>query len=253
MLRNEASTESTKEQVGSINTPDGSTKKLRSVFPDLNIIVGEGDLQKAYECYSQIMASYSGYIDTALTMPMREQETRTLTFPEIHPDDWEKMISYLLPGAAPPQSVADVGAVLRWYDKYDFDAGLEICDKALGGIDYNATSSSNFQNTMAAVELVYHHFHRMSLSRLKAHTFLTNLLEPHSNGLQLFERRQVRQLIPALRTEPDLWTKIQVFYQFPDDANVDREKYLDCLLFPDLLLSCFKARSVHYSRYHHDY
>jgi BTB/POZ domain len=233
--------------------PDGPPgKRLRLSDPDLSIVVGEGEQQKTYECYSQIMAMYSGYIDNALAMPMREQDTMTLTFPEINPDEWDKMMSYLLPGAAGPQSVDDVRVVLSWYDKYDFDSGLEICDRLLAGIDYNY--ESNLDDAMAAVELVYQHSHRMTSSKLIANEFLTNLLEDCAEGMQFFEVKHVRQLIPALRIEPDLWNAIQIFHQFPDDANADRDKYLDCLLFPELLLSCIKLMNQQASsRYHRRY
>ena len=127
------------------------------------------------------MAMYSGYIDNALAMPMREQPTMTLTFPEINPNDWDKMMSYLLPGAPAPRSVDDVRVVLPFYDKYDFDSGLEICDRVLAGIDYNY--ESNLDDTMAAVELVYQYSHKMTSSKLIANTFLWNLLADYAGGM----------------------------------------------------------------------
>ena len=58
------------------------------------------------------MAMHSRYIDTMLATPMREQETRTISFPDIDSAIWEKMIGYLQPGALPPQTLDQVRAVL---------------------------------------------------------------------------------------------------------------------------------------------
>jgi BTB/POZ domain len=240
-MNNEAA-ESTKEKsVGCCISPtDASTSRLRFSDPDLQIVVGEGEEQKTYEYYSPIMATHSSYIDHALAAPMREQESRSLTFPEIHPPDWDKMMSYLHAGAPAPQSVDDVRVVLNWYDKYDFDSGLEICDRVLGGIDFNA--ESNLDHAMAAVELVYQHSHRMTSSLPKAKKFISDMLGSDVDAFRFFEIKHIRQLIPALRTEPDLWEKMQNFHRFPVDGDADRETYLDCLLFPDLLMRCIQAQ-----------
>jgi hypothetical protein len=217
----------------------GSAERLRSSDPDLKIIVGKGEHKRTYEYYSQIMAMHSTYIDNILATPMRDQETRTLNLSEIHADDWEKMMSYLQVGVKPPTSVAEVSAVLPWYRKYLFHTGLDICDDMLEGLEYNA--GSNLDQSMAAVELVYQHSHRMTLSRPKAKQFITDVFDSGLEGYQSFHLRHIHQLIPALRIETDLWAKMLIFHRFSED--VDRETYLDSPLFPELVLTCIQAQT----------
>ena len=228
-----------KKLTGTPTRTPGSAERLRSSDPDLKIVVGSGEHKKTYEYYSQIMAMHSSYIDNVLATPMRDQETRTLNLSEISADNWEKMMSYIQAGAKPPTSVDEVSAVLPWYRKYLFHTGLEICDSMLEGLEYNA--GSNLDQSMSAVELVYQHSHRMTLSRPKAKQFLSDVFDAGLDGYQSFELRHIRQLLPALRTEKDLWAKMQIFQRFPDDVN--RETYLDSPLFPELVLTSIQAQA----------
>ena len=236
-------TESFKEPICFKNPACVPVERLRFSNPDLKIVVGDGDEQKTYECYSQIMAMYSGYIDTALAIPMREHETRTLTFPEIHPDEWEKMMHYLQQGASDPECVGDIRVVLPWYDKYDFVAGLELCDRILGQvISPQIVVASNLDESTAAMELLYLYAHRMTASTMeKAKDLLLELLQSCLEGCHSFERGHICQLVPALRTDDDAWsyTKDRILRCILDDG--DREKYLDSMAFPDLVLTCVQA------------
>jgi hypothetical protein len=70
-------------------------KRLRSSEPDLQVILGSGDDTSSRWCHSLSLALKSKYIDTMLSTPMREQETRTITFPDITPSTWHKMNKFL--------------------------------------------------------------------------------------------------------------------------------------------------------------
>lgn len=71
-------------------------RPLKSSEPDLEIVVGKE--KEVLHYHSVIMASYSEYIDTMLSTPMKEQDTKTLSFPDIQPREWKKMIAFLEPG-----------------------------------------------------------------------------------------------------------------------------------------------------------
>ena len=108
---------------------------IRSSDHDLTIIVGEGEQQKIYEYHGQIMAMHSENINNMLATPMREQEKRTISFPEIDSAVWENMLGYLQAGALPPQTLDQVRAVLPFYDKYEYLSGLAIFDRMLAAFD----------------------------------------------------------------------------------------------------------------------
>ena len=110
-------------------------EKLRSSEPDLKIILGSGDDRATEWYHSQGLALKSKYIDTMLATPMREQETRTLTFPDISPSIWRKMMTYLDdPLAIRKMKPEDVKDVALLYDKYEFTRGCELCKQIT--IDY---------------------------------------------------------------------------------------------------------------------
>ena len=98
---------------------------LQSCEPDLEVLVGVD--RKVFRCYSVILASYSQYIDTLLATPTQEQETRTISFPDIEPGVWEKMIRFLEPGGSREMTLVDVLEVLPFYNQYDFESGMQMC------------------------------------------------------------------------------------------------------------------------------
>ena len=70
-------------------------KRLRSSDPDLQVILGSGEEKTVQWYHSQTLASKSKYIDTMLAVPMREREDRVISFPDIKPDVWAKMMKFL--------------------------------------------------------------------------------------------------------------------------------------------------------------
>ena len=74
------------------------TRHLQSFgAPDLQVSIGEDE--QLYHYHSLILASQSLYIDTLLSSPVahKEQEKMRISFPEIQPETWEKMMKYLGP------------------------------------------------------------------------------------------------------------------------------------------------------------
>jgi hypothetical protein len=99
---------------------------LKSCEPDLEVLVGLEP--KVFRCHSVILASYSQYIDTMLATPMLERETRSISFPDIEPELWEKVIRFLEPGGYREMTLEDALEVLPIYDQYDFQSGMQMCD-----------------------------------------------------------------------------------------------------------------------------
>ena len=110
-------------------------KRLRSSEPDLKIILGSGDDTSTQWHHSASLALKSKYIDTMLSTPMREQESRTITFPDISPALWDKMNTFLDdPLAIRGMKPEDARDVALLYDKYEFTQGCKLCESVL--LDY---------------------------------------------------------------------------------------------------------------------
>ena len=118
------------------------SKKIRSSEPDLKVIIGSDEAEKeeagadgeddaeqkprvVTKWYiSQTLATKSMYIDALLAAPMKESESRTITFPDISPDTWDLMIRFVDdPVAARRMKPEDVVRVAKFYDKYEFSGG----------------------------------------------------------------------------------------------------------------------------------
>ena len=107
-------------------------KKLRSSEPDLQIILGTGDDVSTQWHHSSLLAAKSKYIDTMLSTQMREQASRTITFPDISPAVWEKMNTFLDdPLAARKMKPEDVRDIALFYDKYEFTLGCKLCEEVI--------------------------------------------------------------------------------------------------------------------------
>jgi hypothetical protein len=108
------------------------TTELQSSPPDLRVIVGgleEWKEPKVYLYYSSVLATYSTYVDSMLSSPMIESQSKEIHFPEIEPLIWDMMIQFVTdPEAIRWMSIKDVLLVAQFYDKYGFMGGLGCCD-----------------------------------------------------------------------------------------------------------------------------
>jgi hypothetical protein len=111
-----------------------ATKKIRSIPTDLQILVGssENGKQEVFFHHSAILATHSDYVDAMLATPMVESETREISFSDIEPDVWMKMLAFLEdPLVVRGMKFEDAMLVLPYYDKYQFRKGKELCDALL--------------------------------------------------------------------------------------------------------------------------
>jgi len=114
---------------------DNNQHHLRSSDPDLKVILGSGEDQVTKWYYATSLANKSKYIDTMLSTPMKESDTRTITFPDITQEFWEAAIEFVdNPVKARKMEPSDVLNVAKFYDKYEFVDGTNLCDCVL--LDY---------------------------------------------------------------------------------------------------------------------
>ena len=105
---------------------------LRSSDPDLKVVLDSGKDQVTKWYYAPSLANKSKYIDTMLSTPMKESDTRTITFPDITQEFWDAAIEFIdNPVAARRMEASDVLNVAKFYDKYEFVDGTNLCDCVL--------------------------------------------------------------------------------------------------------------------------
>jgi hypothetical protein len=149
-----------------------SPTHLKSYAPDLEVIVGDAeDEKKSFMYHGAILANASEYIDTMLSMPMKEQQTRSISFPDIKPEKWLKWTQYVLVPAASVEfnlfsvddddnNNSDAMDVLQFYDKYQFRSGINLIDSKLSAkmenitSGYNRFSASDYSSYELVIELM---------------------------------------------------------------------------------------------------
>ena len=209
-------------------------KKLRSSEPDLKIILGSGD-DTAIEWYhSPALALKSKYIDTMLATPMREQETRTLTFPDISPSIWQKMMTYLdNPLAIRQMKPEDVKDVALLYDKYEFTQGCELCKYIM--IDYFDSLQELEEEYALDLELyidlviIAHKatFRDAFGVYYKDYLFYTMEYESSRYNRTIFTEEHLRKVFPLLKDYPTFdWTELNstletMLGKSPGDKSLD--------------------------------
>lgn len=216
------------------------TKKLRSCEPDLTVVVGQGDSKKTYVYHSQIMASYSSFVDIALATPMRESENMTITFPEIESEEWEAMIGYLQPFATPPSTAFEVLRVLPWYAKYQFTAGFEMCDRFLSKLSFDIEDFSKVDVHVQAVGAAYKH--SMPLTRENGKEFAKQVFRNRTlrSGLT---PEMISALLPVITEDKGLWKRLSLMMG-PLSLSQNKEAIITNPLFPDLLAQVLRSHDL---------
>mmetsp|Transcript_31458 Transcript_31458/g.51927 ORF Transcript_31458/g.51927 Transcript_31458/m.51927 type:complete len:378 (+) Transcript_31458:295-1428(+) len=224
------------------------TKRLRSCDTDLTIVVGgEGsdkNQQKTYEYHSQIMAMHSRYVDAMLATPMKEKRSRTITFPEIDPSDWEQMMQYLQPVASPPTTTQAVLRVLPWYDKYEFQDGLRLCDAVLTKLlTFQVENVGQLSDYVQAAGAAYQH--QLPRTKIKCLSFCRELFRKREARLGLTPVT-ISAFVPVLHEEHAVWQKV-VGLIGPMAGNPEKDAILANPFFPDLLVRAILSTDYEYN------
>ena len=149
---------------------ESDPKKIRCSEPDLKVIIGseaekaggeggekddakhKGVVTKWYHTPS--LAAKSKYVDALLAAPMKESESRIITFPDISPDTWDLMMKFVDdPLAIRSMKPEDVVQVAKFYDKYEFSGGTSLCDIILTGYFKSVKEDAFTRNTKVAPDV----------------------------------------------------------------------------------------------------
>ena len=70
-------------------------KKIRSMPPDVTVVVGTGDYQQEFKCYKVVLSLASPYLDAMLSNDMVENSTSRIEFLDKDPDEWKIIYGYM--------------------------------------------------------------------------------------------------------------------------------------------------------------
>jgi len=199
----------------------GKRSILKCDHANVKVIVGGEKEGKMYWHHRSILASQSGMVDTKLSTSVgvaseKKKEVSIkvtkISFPDISPSQWEKMIRFITdPVAIRDMTVDDAMGLVVLYDKYDFHTGLKLCDKVLSTIFYK--NEQEFKShVMNNLELLDRCVHVVVLSHEK------NLKTTLVNGMAWLHKifywnyyaecviltvDHIRQLVPVIACYSD--------------------------------------------------
>lgn len=150
--------------------------------------------------HSAIMASYSEYVDTMLASPMKESSTMRITFPDIEPDVWRKMIMFLEPGGTRSDAIQfeEYGEFLPFYDEYGFRVGLDLLDSIFSDyFDLYKQMTASLMTMTIVAELSYRH--DLPLSKKKAIEFARKQL----GSTRSVRVNEIKALLPLIQEDEE--------------------------------------------------
>jgi hypothetical protein len=179
--------------------------------------------KKVFWHYSQVLASQSRYVDALLSAPLAAAATRKInnegkaanlteiTFPDISPSQWERMIKFLAdPVATRNMSKEDAIELIIPYDKYDFTQGIRLCDEVLSSMFYK--DSEVFKEHMNDLDLldrcvdvvVLSHEKNLKKTMENAKYCLYDILfDGYDPELVILTVDHVRKLVPVIASYND--------------------------------------------------
>ena len=218
------------------NKEESQPKKLKFSDPDLKVTVGDDDDERREHWHhAVVMAKHSNYIDTMLSTPMKESKNLEISFPDIAPETWTMMISFLEdPLAACDMTVADAMQVTKFYEKYDFPKGRQLCDRVLERYIEKNENSPDLDILIDVILLAdTAHLETAKETGVK-------VLRDRFRSLEksiLFTEEQIQRLVPLIAKEETLMSEI-----FDESGLPAAKAAVSSPLFAPCLVHQYSAR-----------
>jgi len=187
---------------GETEQASSASKRLRcGEEPDLKVFVGKE--RSLFRYYSVNLATHSEYVDTLLATPMSEAASRELSFPDVDPEIWEKMISLLEdPLAVLDMTVEDAVGVLPLYDKYQFHRGKDLCGRVLSKFISDMNDTADLDQLIDVLLVADSSEHLEHTREIGVEALQKRLQMP--NLRIMFTVSQIERLVPLLQKEERL-------------------------------------------------
>lgn len=223
-------------------------RPLKSCEPDLSVIVGQ---VVTYHHHAAVLASYSDYIDTMLSTPMQERQSRTIRFPDIRPKTWEKIMQmHQIGGASVLSESLSTDAtffleVLPILDEYAFTQAVKVCDDMLQRY-FERINSGGFFGTAAiliqSIDLAKLSCNlNLSLSRSAVVAFVKSQLQIMPTKL---DEEKVRELLFLVKGEDEILRSVATVVHGSDASDKSLEDIRDIVLHNGAFAGRFRTKAL---------
>ena len=215
-------------------------RRLKSFGPpDLEVVVGQD--QRLYRYHSFILASYSTYIDTMLSSPMRESKTKHISFPDIEPDVWERMIQVLEPGGIKAFTFGgkDLLVLTPIFDKYQFEDGMRMCNRVIEEIFSHLTKKYLCCDSLEYDTLAAMVFDLDLPMKNKAVKYARLCLTKYLHWLS---EEQLVRLLPLIENEKDVLLQLGKVLLGRNADNLTVEELRQLTKKDDFVTTCLTRR-----------
>jgi hypothetical protein len=185
------------------------------------------------------MATWSNYIDGMLSSNMKEGQTKKITFPEIAHSEWEAMVMYLEPGAGEILHVDEAKRLAKWYDKYEFQTGLAMCDRVIH--DYITSEEDHDLGAKSDAYSVACN-HNLVRSQKGGTSFFAKLLQDPLRRSRL-ALADISTLAPLTGRMDELWAAVKDILP-TIEGQVNRELLVQETCFPMFLYQAIEKEAL---------
>jgi len=103
---------------------------IKSQFPDVVVLVGDGDNRQEFPCYRIFLSSASNYFDQLFTTTA---DLHRIELKDKHPDEWKLFYSFVDPVTLRNAQItpANVEVLVKWFHGFGMKGLLAECDTVL--------------------------------------------------------------------------------------------------------------------------
>ncbi|CAB9517515.1 expressed unknown protein [Seminavis robusta] len=219
---------------------------LQNNEPDITIVVGGVEFQE----YSPSLRSWSNYFDRVL----EETHTTCFHFPDRDPNDWEWIVSFMVPTSHHPKRIPKekLHMALSWFVELCSPMGLEKCDQALCqslplpphlefGADANETISSIIASLLTSNQYDLVHSKVTCL-----HMITSTLIAPSPQGMN---KANIQRILSLIQEDEDCHEVLlpALFRLLPESISPEKRTVLldNGLLHEVLCMEIARRNSVH--------
>ena len=231
------------------DAPPSFRKRLRVSEPDLTIVVVDDQASsssKRFQCHSLSLALQSKYFDTLLSAGFQETTSqrggKQVVLRDVAPATFELGMEILEnPVKANSVSAAELVQVGPFYDRFEFTAGLALCDTILSQFISNWTGDNDdrsmqldeFQTVLGALALAaqaptLHQITAQGIEFIK-----TRLDYPFHPYMDSFNLESIRMVQPFMVANPECLQAFLEDYELEED---DERPATDSSEFPTWLI-----------------
>ena len=113
------------------SSPTHMPKKIRSMSPDVTVLVGKGDKKQEFQCYRVALSLASPVFDAMLSADMAENNNSRINLPEKDPDEWQIFYGIVVRDNSVRINDDNATMLPKWFHEFQMNKYLDECDGVL--------------------------------------------------------------------------------------------------------------------------